>query len=53
MVILAGIIADMDLPEEFKCPPGQQKMLCAVGELEQMVQFIVVNLTWKIFEERP
>lgn len=51
MVILAGIIGNMDLPEKFKCPHGQQKTLSVVGEVEQMIQFLVMNLTWKIFEK--
>lgn len=38
MVILADVISDMDLPEEFKCPHGQQKMLSVLGEVEQMIQ---------------
>lgn len=45
MVILAGVTGDMDLPEKFKCPHGQQKTLSVMGEIEQLIQFMVVNLT--------
>ncbi|RMC16679.1 hypothetical protein DUI87_06618 [Hirundo rustica rustica] len=43
-ILLTGGIGDMDLPEEFKCPRGQQKTLSIMEEVEQMIQFIVVNL---------
>lgn len=38
MTTLVDVISNMDLPEEFKCPHDQQKMLSIVGEVEQMIQ---------------